>query len=194
VEQVLTAYEMDYKSLWSVPNTAFTEGFAFTFQDKANFILGRKTTPDPDVVTLQRLWEVYEIAGPSLTEIRFFHWLYENPEATALDMQKAVRRIGDKVWTDYYARIFGPEGYGLMSVYSHMLWCIFYLADYAMGYVIAYQVRKYLSTRDFAPEMERLCALGSIYPESWMKAAVGQSISAEPLLRDAEKACDRLKT
>jgi len=73
-----------------------------------------------------------------------------------------------------------------------MLWCIFYLADYAMGYVIAYQVRKFLSTRDFAPEMERLCALGSIYPESWMKAAVGQSISAEPMLRDVDKACDRL--
>jgi hypothetical protein len=192
VEQVLTSYEMDYKSLWSVPNTAFTEGFAFTFQDKADFILGRKAGADPDAIVLQRLWEVYEIAGPSLTEIRFFHWLYEHPEATALDMQKAVRTIGDKVWKDYYARVFGAEGYGLMSVYSHMLWCIFYLADYAMGYVIAYQVRKYLSTRDFAPEMERLCALGSIYPESWMKGAVGQSISAEPMLRDVEKACDRL--
>jgi oligoendopeptidase F len=80
-----------------------------------------------------------------------------------------------------------------MAVYSHILWCSFYLADYSMGYVIAYQVRKFLSTRKFAPEMERICALGSIYPESWMKAAVGEPISARPLLRDAAAACARIR-
>lgn len=190
-EQVLTAYGMDYKSLWSVPNTAFTEGFAFTFQDKADFILGRKTTLDADITVLQRFWEVFEITGPALTEIRFFHWLYANPNATAEDMHRTIRRIGDEVWAQFYARIFGKEGHGLMSVYSHMLWCSFYLADYSMGYVIAYQVRKYLATRNFAPEMERLCALGCIYPEQWMKAAVGQNISAAPLLEDVKKAAKR---
>jgi len=191
-EQVLTSFEMDFKSLWGVPNTAFTEGFAFTFQDKSDFILGRKTTLDPDITIMQRFWEAFEITGPALTEIRFFHWLYANPNATAAEMHKAIRRIGDEVWKQYYARIFGAEGHGLMSVYSHMLWCSFYLADYSMGYVIAYQVRKYLATRKFAPEMERLCALGSIYPEQWMKAAVGQSISAEPLLTDVKNACKRV--
>ncbi len=192
VEQVLTSYGMDYKSLWSVPNTAFTEAFAFTFQAKADLILGRKTSADLDVTVVQRLWEVFEISGPSLTEIRFFHWLYANPKATASDMNKAIRRIGDEIWAKYYARIFGAEGYGLMSVYSHILPCSFYLADYSMGYVIAYQVRKFLASRRFAPEMERICSLGSIYPESWMKSAVGQGISAEPLLRDAENACSRI--
>jgi hypothetical protein len=190
-EQVLTSYEMDYKALWGVPNTAFTEGFAFTFQDQADFILGRKVSVDADVTVMQRFWEVFEITGPALTEIRLFHWLYEHPEATAADMHAAIRRIGDKIWAEFYARIFGAEGYGLMAVYSHILWCSFYLADYSMGYVIAYQVRKFLATRKFAPEMERLCALGAIYPESWMKAAVGQAISAGPLLRDVGKACDR---
>jgi hypothetical protein len=191
-EQVLTSFEMDFKSLWGVPNTAFTEGFAFTFQDKTDFILGRKTTVDADVTTLQRFWEVFEITGPALTEIRFFHWLYANPKAGAAEMHRAIRRIGDEVWAQYYARIFGAEGYGLMSVYSHMLWCSFYLADYSMGYVIAYQVRKYLATRKFAPEMERMCALGCIYPEEWMKAAVGQGVSAEPLLSDVQKAAARI--
>ncbi|MCE9582357.1 MAG: hypothetical protein K8T20_07680 [Planctomycetes bacterium] len=191
-EQVLTSYGMDYKSLWGVPNTAFTEGFAFTFQDKADFILGRKAALDADITMLQRFWEVFEITGPALTEIRFFHWLYETPGASAADMHAAIRRIGDEVWTQYYARIFGNEGHGLMSVYSHMLWCSFYIADYSMGYVIAYQVRKFLATRKFAPEMERLCALGCIYPEPWMKAAVGQSISAVPLLEDVGRACKRV--
>jgi len=193
VEQVLTSYQMDYKSLWGVPNTAFTEGFAFTFQDKADFILGRKTVIDRDVMMLQRFWEVFEITGPALTEIRFFHWLYDDPQATAADMHRAIRRIGDQIWTEFYARIFGKEGHGLMSVYSHILWCSFYLADYSMGYVIAYQVRKYLASRKFAPEMERMCALGAIYPEQWMKSSVGQAISAEPLLSDVEKACRNLK-
>jgi len=193
-EQVLTTFEMDYKSLWSVPNTAFTEGFAFTFQDKADFILGRKTTLDADVTVMQRFWEVFEITGPALTEIRFFHWLYANPDATAEDMHRAIRRIGNEVWAQFYARIFGKEGHGLMSVYSHILWCAFYLADYSMGYVIAYQVRKYLATRKFAPEMERLCALGCIYPEQWMKAAVGQNISATPLLEDVRKACKKVQS
>lgn len=193
-EQVLTTFEMDYKSLWSVPNTAFTEGFAFTFQDKADFILGRKTTPDADVTVMQRFWEVFEITGPALTEIRFFHWLYANPDASAEDMHKAIRRIGNEVWAQFYARIFGKEGHGLMSVYSHILWCAFYLADYSMGYVIAYQVRKYLASRKFAPEMQRLCALGCIYPEQWMKAGVGGSISAAPLLEDVRKACKKVQS
>ncbi|MCW8130389.1 MAG: hypothetical protein KIS92_08580 [Planctomycetota bacterium] len=193
VEGVLTSYELDFKALWGVPNTAFTEGFAFTFQDKADFILGRKTTSNADVVTLQRFWEAYEIAGPALTEIRFFHWLYKHPKASAQEMHRAIRTIGDEVWAEFYARIFGNEGYGLMSVYSHMLWCSFYLADYPMGYVIAYQVRKYLRDKNLAEEMQRMCALGCIYPEQWMRAAVGQPIGVEPLLKDAAAACARLK-
>jgi len=193
VEQVLTAYEMDFKSLWGVPNTSFTESFAFTFQDKADFILGRTANEDPDVKILQRFWELFEISGPALTEIRFFHWLYKNPKATPLDMQRAIRRIGDEVWAEFHARIFGREGFGLMSVYSHMLWCSFYLADYPMGYVIAYQVRKFLMKKNLGQEMQRMCALGCIYPEQWMRAAVGQPIGVKPLLDDVEAACKRLK-
>jgi len=192
VEGVLTGYEMDYKCLWGVPNTAFTEGFAFTFQDQADFVLGRKPQHDPDVTVLQRFWEAFEIAGPALTEIRFFHWLYQHPKATAAEMHRAIRRIGDEVWTEFHARIFGAEGYGLMSVYSHMLWCSFYLADYPMGYIIAYQVRKYLRGKNLGREMQRMCSLGCIYPEQWMRAAVGQSISVNPLLDDTAAACERL--
>ena len=192
VEGVLTSYEMDYKVLWGVPNTAFTEGFAFTFQDKTDPILGRRLKSASDVVTVLRFWEPFEIAGPALTEIRFFHWLYKNPNATAAQMLRAVRRIGDEVWEQFYARIFGPESRGLMSVYSHMLWGDFYLAEYPMGHVIAYQIRKYLADKSLSDEMERICALGNIYPEEWMKSAVGQQISVDPLLRDAAAALKRL--
>jgi hypothetical protein len=133
------------------------------------------------------------IAGPALAEIRFFRWLYARPRATAAQMQQAIRRIGDEIWAAHYARVFGPEGYGLVSVYSHMLWCDLYLADYPLGYVIAYQVRKYLRHRDLASEMQRMCRLGGIYPDSWMQAAVGAPITVKPLLEDTRAALAALR-
>ena len=192
VESVLSSYEVDYRALWGVPNIAFTEGFAFTFQDKADFILGRKTRENYNITNLKRYWEAYEIAGAALCEIEFFHWLYKNPRTTARAMHATIRKIGDAIWKKYYARIFGPEGFGLLAVYSHVLWSEFYLAEYPMGYVIAYQVRKYLRNKNLAREMERMCKLGSIYPEQWMKSAIGESISVRPLITDTEKAVNKL--
>jgi hypothetical protein len=80
-----------------------------------------------------------------------------------------------------------------MSVYSHMLWGRFYLAEYPLGYIIAYQVRRYLRGRtDLAAEMTRMCRLGDIYPDAWMSAAVGERVSVEPMLQDAAVALERL--
>lgn len=192
VEGVLSSYEMDYKLLWGVPNSAISEGFAFTFEDRMDEVLGRRKKRGSDVTTLQRFWEPFEIAGPALTELRLFHWLYAHKNASADEIMKAVRRIGDEVWAEYYAPIFGTDGHGLMSVYSHMLWCDLYLADYPLGYVIAYQVRKYLEGRNLAEETERMCALGQLYPQQWMKQAVKQPISIKPLLTDTRNALARL--
>ncbi len=192
VEGVLSSFEMDYQCLWGVPNTAFTEGFAFTFQNLSDEILGRSKQSSQEASTLLRFWEPFEIAGSALTEIRFYHWLYKNKKATPLQMMKAIRRIGDKVWQEFYARIFGSDGYGIMSIYSHILWGTFYLAEYPMGYVIAYQVRKFLEGKPLPEEMTRMCRSGRIYPEQWMKAAVGQGISVSPLLDDTAKALKKL--
>jgi hypothetical protein len=193
VEGVLSSFEMDFHCLWGVPNTAFTEGFAFTFQDCTDQILGRRSRrKGAPAQTLRRFWEPFEIAGSALTEIRFFHWLYRHPDASAAEMQTAIRELGDEVWQEFYARVFGPESHGLLSVYSHILWGDFYLADYPMGFVIAYQVRKYLEDKPLADEVERMCALGRIYPDRWMKAAVGEDISVKPLLDDTRAALDAL--
>lgn len=192
VEGVLTSYEMDYKLLWGVPNTAFTEGFAFTFQDRTDQVLGRQTRPPSDELTLLRFWEPLEIGGAALTELRFFHWLYANPDATPGRMMRAIRRIGDQVWREFYARVFGPDGHGLLSVYSHVLWGDLYLAEYPLGHIIAYQISRFLRGRSLPREMERMCGLGRIAPEAWMRAAVGEGISVQPLLDDTAAALDRL--
>lgn len=192
VEGVLSSYEMDYRALWGVPNTAFSEAYAFTFQDRTDQILGRKAPGNSDVTTLLRFAEVFEIAGAALAEIEFFHWLYGASNRSAAQMQRKIRQIGDSIWKKYYAPIYGPDGYGLLSVYSHILWCVFYLADYPLGYVIAYQVRKYLKGKNLAKEMERMCRLGDIYPEQWMRSAVGENVSVTPLLTDTLAALKRL--
>jgi hypothetical protein len=192
VEGVLTSYDMDYKILWGVPNTAFTEGFAFTFESRGDEILGRPASSDKDASTLVNFWEPFEIAGTALAEIRLYHWLYENPKASASRIQKTIRSIADEIWNAYYARIFGADGHGLLAVYSHMLWGDFYLAEYPLGYIIAYQLRRHLDGRALAPEMERICALGRIEPQVWMKEAVGSEISLEPLLEDTQAALVRL--
>ncbi|MBI4365887.1 MAG: hypothetical protein HY543_03620 [Deltaproteobacteria bacterium] len=193
VEGVFSSYRMDYRTLWGVPNSALSEAFAFTFQDQADRILGVPRRDDPRVATLQRFWEVFEIAGPALVEMDFFHWLYRHPRATPLQMQRAIRRIADRCWARYHARIFGAEGHGLLAVYSHILWCDLYLADYPLGYVAAYQIRRFLEGKDLGTEMPRICRAGRIYPDEWMRHAVGAPIDAAPLLHDTAAALAALR-
>lgn len=188
VEGVLSSYRMDFRSLWGVPNSACTEAFAFTFQDRANQVLGCAQATAPEVVNLQRYWEAFEIAGPALVEIDFFHWLYAHPDASPLQMQRAIRAIADRTWARYHARIFGKNGYGLLAVYSHILWCDLYLADYPLGYVCAYQIRGHLRDKNLGEEMPRICAAGQVYPDVWMQQAVGSPIDAAPLLTDTAEA------
>ena len=138
-------------------------------------------------------------SGLSFTEFSYqlvqgydFYWLYKNKNASAEQMHRKIRSIADAVWKKYYARVLGTDGCGLLAVYSHILWCSFYLADYFIGYVIAYQVRKHLRGKNLASEMERMCRVGSIYPNDWMRNAVRSDVSLDPLLVDLESALSRL--
>ncbi|RME50678.1 MAG: hypothetical protein D6795_09655, partial [Deltaproteobacteria bacterium] len=142
VEGVLSSYELDWKALWSVPTPAFTEGFAFTFQNRTDEILGRTPQSHREATALHEFWKTYEIGGVAMMEIRLFHWLYEYPDADAEAIHRAARKIADEVWGEYFAEIFGEESWGLPGVYSHILWCTFYLPEYPLGHIIAYQIRK----------------------------------------------------
>lgn len=193
VEGVLSSYQMDYQCLWGVPNTALTEAFAFTFQGRTDDILGQIGRSVPHLTTIQRFWDAFEIALPALVEIDFFHWLYAHPQATAAQMQRAIRKIGDRLWDQYCARIFGKRSYGLPAVYSHILWCDLYLADYVLGYVAAYQLQQHVRGKRLGRDMPRMCAAGRVYPDEWMKNAVGSPISAKPLLQDTTAALKRIQ-
>jgi hypothetical protein len=184
VEQVFSGCKIDHTALAGVPNTAFTEGFAFVFQERDLDVLGMPN-PDPNAEHLKSLddfWATCEIAAVSLVDMRVWHWMYDHPDATPSEFKEAVIGIAKDVWNEYYAPAFGIRDVDILAIYTHMISGAMYLPDYPLGHIIAFQVKQYFKTRKLSTEMERMCLLGSITPELWMQQAVGGSISTEPLL------------
>ncbi|MDA8130375.1 MAG: hypothetical protein M0011_02605 [Elusimicrobia bacterium] len=187
VEQVFSLCRVDHTLLSGVPNTAFTEGFAFVFQDRDLEVLGLPSSGGKAALmkTLDTFWATREIAGVALTDMYVWRWLYANREAEPADLREAVTRIAGEVWDKYYAPLLGGRGCTLLGVYSHMISNGLYLPDYPLGHIIAFQVEEYFKGHRLADEMERMCVLGSITPREWMSRAVGAEISPEPMLKAA---------
>ena len=194
VEQVFSLNEVDHTLLRGVPNTAFTEGFAFVFQARDLELLGLEgNDPHADYLnTLDVLWATYEIGGVALVDIGVWNWMYQHPEATPAQLREAVVAIAKDVWNEFYAPIFGSRDVDLLAIYSHMIDNALYLPNYPLGHIIAFQVEEHMKSADLAGEMERMCKLGSVTPDLWMKEAVGGPISTAPLLNAAERALTAL--
>jgi hypothetical protein len=196
VEQTLTLHKVDYYMLRGVPNTAFTEAFAYFFQERDLDVLSIKREEDPNRIhlkALEELWNTYEIMGVSLVDMKAWNWLYKNPEATPAELKDAVISIAKEIWNTYFADVFGIKDQPILAIYSHMIDGALYLPDYPLGHVIAFQVRNHLEGKNLGDEMERMCALGSIIPQEWMKSAVGAKISSQPLLDAADEALKHIK-
>lgn len=195
VEQVLSLYNLDHTLLQGVPNTAFTEGFAFVFQARDLRVLGLER-PDPAAEALRVVddfWMTREIAGVGLLDMRVWRWMLEHSNATPAELREAVVKIAKDIWNDFYAPVFGVKDSPILAIYSHMVSNGLYLPDYPLGHIIAFQVEDYFKTRPLGKEMVRLCSQGSIAPNAWMKQGVGQPISAEPMLKAARAAVAELK-
>ena len=82
----------------------------------------------------------------------------------------------------------GIKDQPLLAIYSHTIDAGLYTPDYPMGHIIAFQVEQYLKNRQLAEEMERMCTIGNVSPDLWMRTAVGASISTQPMLDAAEEA------
>ena len=184
VEQVFSMSRMDHTELEGVPNTGFTEAFAFLFQAKDLELLGQRSK-DPNAAalrTLDRFWHAYEIAGVALLDMDIWHWMYEHPDATPAELRQATERLAKELWNRYYAPVFGVKDSILPAVYSHIIAFGLYTPDYPLGFLITFQVEQYIKTRHMATEMERMCRLGRLAPDVWMNQAVGSPISAAPLV------------
>ncbi len=191
VEQVFSLYEVDHTLLQSVPNNAFTEALAFTFQAHDLELLGL-AKPDAAAeraAALDALWMTFEIAGVALVDVGAWRWLYAHPEATPAELREAVVGIARDVWNAHYAPVLGRRDVPLLAIYSHMVEEPLYLADYSLGHLIAAQIEEHVrKSRRLGPEFERMASYGSVSPDLWMRHATGEPVSPAALLRTAERA------
>jgi hypothetical protein len=190
VEQVLSTCKVDYSTLRGVPNTAFTEAFAFVFQSRDLDLLGLgDNDPTADhLKTLDEFWGACEISGVSLLDLYAWRWLYEHPETTPAEFREAVVRIAREIWNDYFAPVFKESNCEILAIYSHTITGAMYTPDYAIGSLIEFQIEDYLQGRNLGAEMERMCSLGALTPDEWMRRAVGSPVSAEPIIEATAKA------
>jgi hypothetical protein len=186
VEQVFSVTTIDHSLLMGVPNNAFTEALAFVFQarDMELLGLGQRDAGQRHLRTLETFWSAREIAGVALVDMDSWHWLYAHPDATPAEFRAAVVTIAQDVWNRHFAAIFGRRDSTLLAIYSHLVNYGLYMPDYPLGYLIAFQVEAHFAklAGPMGPEFERICQLGSITPDAWMRQAVGAPLSAGPLL------------
>lgn len=198
VEQVFSLNRVDDTLLDGVPNTAFTEAFAFVFQSRDLDVLG-EANPDPEVMamrSLDLLWSTVEIGSVGLLDMQMWRWLYEHPDATPAQLREAVVTMARELWNKYFEPMFGIKDSPILAIYSHMVAYGLYLPDYSVGFMIQAQIESYLKGddlitikgRNLAREMERMCVQGRISPDVWMKGAVGSALSPDAMLKAAEQA------
>ncbi|HEY3176637.1 MAG TPA: hypothetical protein VGK94_12855 [Candidatus Polarisedimenticolia bacterium] len=193
VEQVFSVTGIDHTLLQGVPNTAFTEALAFVFQGRDLELLGL-SGPDPSagrMRALEEFWATREIAGVGLTDMAAWRWLYDHPQATPAQFREAVVSIAGDIWNRYYSGLLGAKDLPILAIYSHMIDAGLYTPDYPLGHLIAFQIEDHFrKAKPMGAEFERICKLGSITPDAWMRQGVGGPLSAEPLLAAAAAALD----
>lgn len=197
VEQVFSLYEVDHPLLKGVPNNAFTEALAFTFQRRDLELLGL-STEDPEVRredALDDFWQTFEWAGVSLVDLHVWRWMYAHPEATPAQLREATVGIARDLWNRYYAPLFGGKDVALLAVYSHMISYPLYLADYPLGRMIAAQIEERIARpglnfpgASFGDEFERMARFGNVTPDVWMQHATSADVGPEALFRATEAA------
>ena len=187
VEEVISLYDIDHYTLAGIPNTGFTEASAFLFQERDMQLLGYASEGQNADALLDMIWGMYEIMGVSLVDMRMWQWLYANPQASATDLREAVVRIASEVWNQYYAPVLGEKDSPLLGIYSHMVGYALYLPAYPIGNLVQYQLEEHLaqyrSTDEWAKEYTRIYQQGSLTPDAWMRGAVGEALSVEPILK-----------
>lgn len=194
-EQTISMNDVDYYMMASVPNTAFTEAWAFVFQKRDLDLLGmREKNPNKDALqTLDDFWSIYEIMGVSLVDMNVWKWLYAHPKANSQELKNAVIIIAKDIWNKYYANVFGQKDQTILAIYSHMIDYPLYLSAYPIGYLVQFQMESYFKNKNIGTEMQRMLKQGKLTPEIWMEGAVGQNLSINPILQATNKAIEQIE-
>ncbi|HON44167.1 MAG TPA: hypothetical protein P5543_10645 [Planctomycetota bacterium] len=194
IEQLMTMNDIDYYMLNGVPNTAFTEAWAFLFQERDLKILGLDNLNANAKFwnALDSFWSTREIMGVGLVDIRSWRWMYEHPEASATELKEAVLQIAKDIWNEYYTPSFGSKDEILLATYTHMIYYPLYLPNYPLGHLIEFQLNKQLEGKKMGDELERIFLYGRIIPQQWMRHAVGSNLSGQPMLEATIEAYKKL--
>jgi len=194
VEQTISLHNVDYYLMHGVPNTAHTEALAFVFQKRDLELLGYNAGDETrnSLQTLDTFWDVYEIMGVSLVDIHSWQWLYAHPTANVEDFKAAVIQCAKEVWNRYYEPILGDKDSPILGIYSHMINDPLYLPNYPFGFLIQFQLEQHFTKENLASEIERIYSQGRLTPQIWMKGAVGNEISAQPLLEATQEALKKI--
>jgi hypothetical protein len=184
VEQTISLYDVDYYMMAGVPNTGFTEATAFLFQDRDLMLLGmQENNPEKErLQTLDAAWSLMEIMGVGMVEMKNWKWLYENPDATPAQLKEQTIVNAREIWNKYFAPVLGVSDSPLLAIYSHMIEAPLYLPNYAYGQIIQFQIDEYLKDRNFSGEIDRIYSQGRLTPQHWMNRAVGEKLSAQPII------------
>jgi len=195
VEQTISLYMVDNYMMAGVPNTAFTEAFAFTFQKHDLDLLGIKDN-DPNkqyMADLDNFWMSYEIMGVSLVDMKVWAWMYAHPDATPAQLKETVISTAKEVWNKYYAEVLGVKDCPILAIYSHMIDSPLYLPNYPIGHLIDFQLDQWFKGKNFGEEAIRIYSAGRLIPQEWMKHAVGSEISIKPMIEAADAALKVVK-
>lgn len=192
VEQVFSLHGIDHYFLSGVPANAFTEAFAYEFQDRDLELLGlhQDAAVARQTRILGTLWMTYEIGGVSLVDMKVWNWMYAHPKATPAELREATLAIAREIWNRYFTPVFGQKDCEILAIYSHMIAYPLYLPDYAIGHIIDFQIGEKLEGKGFGAEFERMARQGRLTPDAWMRDAVGGPISAQALLKAARAVID----
>jgi hypothetical protein len=194
VEQTISLHDVPNYLLKGVPNTAFTEALAFTFQQKDLDLLEYDNNNEliEYFNTLDIFWGCYEIMGVSLVDIKVWQWMYQNPDADAGRLKEAVINIAKDVWNQYFAPVFGMKDQPILAIYSHMIDAPLYLSAYPIGHIIDFQIGNYLKGKNLGDEVCRMYSMGRVTPKLWMERAVGSKINTTELLASTQIAINKL--
>ncbi len=125
--------------------------------------------------------------------MEIWQWMYDHPEATPAQLREAVVKLAKDLWNRFYAPVFGIKDVILPAIYSHIIAYGLYTPDYPLGFLITFQVERFIKGKTMATEMERMCRLGRLAPDIWMQQAVGAPVSADPLIKAATEAVGTIK-